>query len=243
MCPTRHPGVSRNHAALLHALGWRWKRAKLVAKDNDPERAVKLARIRLFAETLRPRSVLLFADELDIHLLPKTGYQWMPKGTQVEVLTPGKNEKYYLAGAWDFRTGTVHYCSGARKTNQLFRNLLDTLDRRYPARRYDRISVVVDNYKIHQAQAVERWLAAHPLFELLWLPTCCPRANPIERVFGDTHDKVTRNHKRKRLRDLVADVGRHLDRNGPWPYQLSKIYQEPDITTALKKLAQDKHIA
>jgi putative transposase len=227
----------------LHPLGWRWKRAKLVAKDNDPQRVTKLARIRLAWETLRPRQALLFADELDIHLLPKTGYQWMPRGTQVEVLTPGKNEKHYLAGGWDFRTGVVHYCCGPRKTNALFRNLLDTLESRYPARRYDRIYVVADNYKIHKAQAVQRWLAAHPRFELLWLPTYCPRANPIERVFGDTHDKVTRNHKRKRLRDLVADVGRHLDRNGPWRYQLSSLYQEPEITTVLKELRQDKHIA
>jgi transposase len=126
-------------------LGWRWKRARLVAKDNDPERAVKLARIRRAAEALRPRNALLFADELDIHLLPKIGYQWMPKGRQVEVLTPGKNEKYYLAGGWDFRTGVVHYCSGPRKTNQLFRDLLDTLELRYPARCYDRVSIVVDN--------------------------------------------------------------------------------------------------
>jgi transposase len=227
----------------LHDLGWRWKRTKLAAKDNDPERAVKLARIRWVAETLRPRRALLFADELDIALLPKSGYQWMPKGTQVEVLTPGKNEKHYLAGAWDFRTGTVHYRFGPRKTNQLFRDLLDTLELRYPARRYDRIYVVVDNYKIHKAQAVERWLATHPRFELVFLPTYCPRANPIERIFGDTHDKVTRNHKRKRLRDLVADVGRHLDRNGPWPYRLSTIYQESDITTALQKWRREKHIA
>jgi transposase len=227
----------------LHGLGWRWKRAKLAAKDNDPERTMKLARIRLAAETLRPRRVLLFADELDIALLPKSGYQWMPKGTQVEVFTPGKNEKHYLAGGWDFRTGTVHSCSGPRKANQLFRDLLDTLELRYPAQHYDHISVVVDNYKIHKAQAVERWLAAHPRFELLWLPTYCPRANPIERVFGDTHDKVTRNHKRKRLRDLVADVGRHLERNGPWPYQLSRLYQEPEVTAALQKLRREKHAA
>jgi transposase len=227
----------------LHGLGWRWKRTKLAAKDNDPERAAKLARIRWVAETLRPRQALLFADELDIALLPKSGYQWMPKGTQVEVLTPGKNEKHYLAGGWDERTGRVHYCFGPRKTNQLFRDLLDTLELRYPACRYDRIYVVVDNYKIHKAQAVERWLAAHPRFELLWLPTYCPRANPIERIFGDTHDKVTRNHKRKRLRDLVADVSRHLERNGPWPYQLSRLYQEPDVTAARSKLRREKHAA
>jgi putative transposase len=227
----------------LHRLGWRWKRTKLAAKDNDPQRAPKLAHIRWIWETLQPRQALLFADELDIQLLPKSGYQWMPKGTQVEVLTPGKNEKHYLAGAWDSRTGAVHYCSGPRKTNQLFRNLLDTLDRHYPTRHYQRIFVVVDNYSIHQAQAVGRWLTMHPRFELLWLPTYCPRANPIERIFGDTHDKVTRNHKRKRLRDLVADVGRHLERNGPWLYRLSTIYQEPDITMALKKLSKEKHAA
>jgi putative transposase len=227
----------------LQRLGWRWKRAKLVAKDNDLQRATKLASIRLAIETLQPRQALLFVDELDIQLLPKTGYQWMPKGTQTEVLTPGKNEKHYLAGGWDLRTGVIHYCFGERKTNALFRNLLDTLQLRYPAQRYERVYIVADNYRIHKAQAVQQWLAAHPRFELLWLPTYCPRANPIERAFGDVHDKVTRNHKRKRLRDLVADVGRHLDRNGPWPYQLSRLYQEPDVTAALQTLRQEKHAA
>jgi transposase len=227
----------------LQRMGWRWKRAKLVAKDNDPQRATKLAAIRLAVETLRPRQALLFVDELDIQLLPKTGYQWMRKGTQTEVLTPGKNEKQYLAGGWDFRTGVIHYCFGERKTNALFRNLLDTIQTRYPAQRYERVYLVADNYRVHKAQAVQQWLAAHPRFELLWLPTYCPKANPIERVFGDTHDKVTRNHKRKRLRALVADVGRHLDRHGPWPYQLSRLYQEPEITAALQTLRQEKHVA
>jgi putative transposase len=227
----------------LHHLGWRWKRAKLVAKDNDPQRALKLARIRWAWETVPPRQALLFADELDIHLLPKSGYQWMPKGTQVEVLTPGKNEKHYLAGAWDSRTGVVHHCCGPRKTNALFRDLLDRLELCYPAPRYHRIWVVVDNYKIHKAKAVQRWLATHPRFELLWLPTYCPRANPIERIFGDVHDKITRNHKRKRLRDLVADVGHFLDRHGPWPYQLSAIYQEPQVTATLKQLLTSQQVA
>ena len=221
----------------LQRLGWRWKRAQLAAKDNDPERAPKLAAIRWAIETLQPRQALLFVDELAIQLLPKTGYQWMPKGTQTEVLTPGQNEKQYLAGGWDFRTGVIHYCFGERKTNALFRKLLDTLALRYPAQHYERVYIVADNYRIHKAQAVQQWLAAHPRFELLWLPTYCPRAHPSERAFGDTPDQVTRHHKRKRLRDLVADGGRHLDHNGPWPYHLSVLYQEPEVTAALKELA------
>jgi transposase/IS1 family transposase len=228
----------------LHALGWRWKRTKLAAKDNDPDRVRKLARIRLLWESLRPRQALLFADELDIQRLPKSGYQWMKKGTQVEVMTPGKNEKRYLAGAWDGRTGQVYYRVWARKTNELFRDLLESIETAYPAHRYDRIYVVVDNYKIHKAQAVERWLAAHRRFELVFLPTYCPRANPIERLFGDRHDKVTRNHARKQIWRLVQDVKRHLAENGPWRYRLSEIYFTAEVTAAIQLLkTQAKAIA
>jgi len=221
----------------LHALGWVWKRAKLVAKDSDPERAGKLTQIRCVCERLGPREALLFADELDLHLLPKVGAQWMPRATQVEVMTPGTNERRYLAGALDINTGRVYHCLWFRKMTGLFLDLLEALERAYPVRHVDRIFVVVDNCKIHKAAAVQRWLQQHPRFRLLFLPTYCPRANPIERCFGDLHDKVTRNHRRKRMRDLVADVERHLMQNGPWRYQLSEIYQSTEVTQALQKQA------
>jgi transposase len=220
----------------LHAMGWVWKRAKLRAKDDDPARIDRLARIRLQAEHLQGQEMMVFADELDIHLLPKVGAAWMPKGRQEEVLTPGKNEKHYLAGALRLDTGQVLHCLGPRKNNGLFRDLLTLLDQPYPAPGVKRIYVVVDNYGIHKARAVNKWLADHPRFALLWLPTYCPRANPIERVFGDVHDKCTRNHKRKRLRDVVSDVERHLQVNGPWRYKLSRIYEEPEVTAAVERM-------
>ena len=150
-------------------------------------------------------------------------------------MTPGKNERRHLAGALDLGTGQVHHCLWFRKVTGLFLNLLHILDRAYPARRFDRIYVVADNCKIHKAAAVQRWLQQHPRFVLLFLPTYCPRANPIERCFGDLHDKVTRNHRRKRMRDLVRDVQWHLSQNGPWHYQLSEIYQTAEVTAALEK--------
>jgi transposase len=225
----------------LHEVGWVWKRAKLVAKDDDPQRVTRLARIRWVFEQLQGCEALVFADELDIHLLPKVGCAWMPKGTQLEVMTPGQNQKQYLAGALDLSTGTLHSCLGPRKPNALFRDLLTQLDARYPADRYTRLYVVVDNYKIHKAKAVEQWLIAHSRVTLLFLPTYCPRANPIERAFGDVHDCCTRNHQRKRLPDLVADVEDHLHLNGPWQYKLADLYYEPAVTTAMEKIAAEEH--
>ena len=146
----------------LHDLGWVWKRAKLAAKDEDPQRGEKLARIRLIFEPLPVQAALCFADERDIPLLPKVGYHWMPKGEQVEVLTPGTNEKRYLAGAWDMRTGALLHRVWWRKTHGLLLDLLQALDQAYPPRRFTQLYVAVDNYKIHKAQAVARWLAAPP---------------------------------------------------------------------------------
>ena len=134
------------------------------------------------------------------------------------------------------------HCTGSRKTNALFRALLDSLERRYAKARFDKIYVVADNYGIHKAKAVERWLAAHPRFTLLFLPTYCPQANPIERAFGDVHDKCTRNHQRKHLEELVRDVEQHLATNGPWRYQLSHLYYTREVTTAVDRIAHEPQL-
>jgi putative transposase len=117
----------------VHEVGGVGKRAKRVANDDDPHRGERLARIRFVYEQLRLWEAMGFADDLDIHLLPKVGYAWMPNGTQLAVMTPGTNEKHYIAGALDLATGTRHHGVGARKTNALFRDLLGILEARYPA--------------------------------------------------------------------------------------------------------------
>lgn len=220
----------------LHESGYVWKRARHVARDDDPGRATKLARIRHLVESLPRSAALFFADELDIHLLPKLGCEWMRRGTQTEVMTPGTNRKSYLAGALNGVTGKLLSVIGERKNRWLFIELLRAIDRACPATKFMKVYVVVDNYGIHKARAVAAWLAEHPRFEMVWLPAYCPRANPIERAFGDVHDKCTRNHKRAVLAELVEDVRRHLRWNGPWRYRLSELYYAPEVEAALAEL-------
>ena len=75
--------------------------------ERDRFGTVRLARNWVRIGTNGREMVEVFADELDLSLLPKVGYQGMPKGEQGEVLTPGPNEKRYLAGALDVATGTI----------------------------------------------------------------------------------------------------------------------------------------
>jgi hypothetical protein len=112
----------------IHEVGWVWKRATRVATDDDPHRVERLARIRWLYERWRRWEVLVFADELASHLLPKVSDAWMPQGSQVEIMTPGTNEKHSLAGPLEPSTGTLRHWSGPRNNNGLFRDLLQTLD-------------------------------------------------------------------------------------------------------------------
>jgi len=112
----------------VHEVDGVWKRPKLVAKDDDPRRVERLARIRWTFEPLQRSEAMVFADALDSHLLPKVGCAWRPQGTQLAVMTPGQHQKHDLAGALDLATGTLHHGLGPRQTNALCRDLLARLE-------------------------------------------------------------------------------------------------------------------
>jgi hypothetical protein len=225
----------------LHEIGWVWKRAKRMANDDDPQRVNRLARIRWVFEPLKPCEAMVCADERESHLWPKVGCAWRPQGTQLAVMTPGQHQQHDLAGALDLAPGIRLHGWGARNTKVRCRALLEILEASYPAERSTRLYVVVENDKIHQAKAVQQWLASHPRVTRLLLPTYGPRANPIERAFGDVHDGCTRHPRCQRVPDLVADGEAHLHVHGPWPCTLSKIDYEPAVTAAVEKIAAEEH--
>lgn len=140
----------------LHELGWEWKRAKVAAKDDDPDRVRKLARIRLAFEQLCAGAALFLPMSWISICSPRSAIKWMPKGEQVAVLTPGTNAKRYLAGALDLSTGTITHCVWYRKQTGLFLDLLQPLDRTHPAPHFSLPTVVVDNAKLHKAKKVQQ---------------------------------------------------------------------------------------
>jgi len=169
----------------------------------------RLAYLRRLIEDLPTDEVAVYEDEVDIHLNPKIGLDWMGHGQQKEVLTPGQNHKRYLAGALDVRSREVIWVEGDRKDSWLFVQLLGQLYHHYPQAR--RIHVILDNYGIHDSQLVA-WalLEAGGRIRLHPLPPYCPEHNKIERVWQDLHAEVTRNHTCPDLDDLMIEVRLYL---------------------------------
>ncbi len=169
-----------------------------------------LAEIRRLESRTSEQEPVLYSDEVDIHLNPKLGRDWMLRGRQRRVVTPGKNKKFYVAGALDVRAGRLHTTGADRKNALLFCELLVLLASRY--RRARRVHLIVDNYVIHSAHRTQKTLAAlGGRIVLHFLPPYCPDANRIERVWQDLHANVTRNHRCKTLNHLLANCRRYLE--------------------------------
>lgn len=109
---------------------------------SEPAKRRKLRQIQRLIARLPQDEVLVYVDEVDIHLNPKIGLDWMVRGQQKQVSTPGKNVKRYLAGALDSRTGELTWVEGERKTSLLFILLLWKLVTSYPGAK--RIHVILE---------------------------------------------------------------------------------------------------
>ncbi len=178
-----------------------------------PYKERRLRAIRRLAKCPPRGEVVLYSDEVDVHLNPKIGLDWMNRGQQKEVLTPGQNQKRYLAGALDSATGRLLCVEGLRKTSELFIALLARLVEEYPHAR--RIHLIVDNYRIHDSEITKTALRHFgKKIALHFLPPYCPNDNKIERVWQDLHAEVTRNHERSTMDALMKDVWRFLRKRG-----------------------------
>ena len=70
---------------------------------------------------------VFYVDEVDIDLNPRIGSCWSIKGEQTRIMTPGKNQKNYLAGALNAKTGHIVWVEWEKKNSFLFLRLMAEL--------------------------------------------------------------------------------------------------------------------
>jgi hypothetical protein len=190
----------------MHRLGFVWRRPRPVVGPRDHEYERKIRRIQHLLRHLPRNETVVFQDEVDVHLNPKIGSCWMPRGEQSEVRTPGNNEKAHIAGSIHWRTGTLLLSAAGPKRNAaLFVAHLDDLCRRL--RSYRVLHVICDNARFHDCGAVRACLERHAgRLVLHYLPKYAPEANPIERIWWHLHETITRNHCCASLQELLNEV-------------------------------------
>ncbi len=85
-----------------------------------------LVRLRRLARNASPQEPVFYEDEMDVHLNPKIGRDWMPRGHRRYVVTPGQNKKRFVAGALNATTGKMTWVDAPTKASELFHKLVWT---------------------------------------------------------------------------------------------------------------------
>jgi hypothetical protein len=128
--------------------------------------------------------VAFFEDELDVHPNPRIGRDWMLRGQQKLVVTPGQNKKRYVAGALGVRGDRLVWVCSERKNSELSVALLEKLG------------------------LVRRYLRQQKgFFVLHFLSPYSPEHKRGERLLQEVHKNVTRNHRCPSIEDLMTRVG------------------------------------
>jgi transposase len=177
----------------------------------------KLSKDPLFVEKVRDvvglylnppeRAVVLCVDE-------KSQIQALDRTAPILPMLPGTPQRathdYKRSGtsslyaALDLSSGQVIGALHSRHRAIEFKKFLQTIDREVP----DHLDVhlVLDNSSTHKTPAIQRWLVAHPRFQLHFTPTSSSWLNLVERWFSELTTKALRRGSHRSVRALNADI-------------------------------------
>ncbi|EAQ4906535.1 IS630 family transposase [Salmonella enterica] len=207
-----HAGTVRRW---LPSAGLVWRRAAPTLSIRDQHKDEKMAAIHKALDECSAENPVFYEDEVDIHLNSKIGADWQVRRQQKRVVTPGQNEKYYLAGALHSGTGKVSYVGGDSKSSVLFISLLKHLKATY--RRANTITLIEGNYIIPKSRETQRWLKENPKFRVIDQPVYSPWVNHVERLWQALHDTITRNHQCRSMWQLLKKVHHSMETVSPFP--------------------------
>jgi transposase len=177
-------------------------------------------------------AVLIYQDEMEIHLHPALAQRWARVGQQPEVPAPGKNQKQVVYGGVNYQTGQLTYTLAATKCGASFLVFLAALVKHYLG---TKIILVCDNGRFHKTKAVEAWLDDHrDQIKIYWLPPYCPSLNLIERLWGHLKRTILANVLYASLDDLTRAFRTGVRRLTGHRERMGFMFDHDDLTQEIK---------
>ncbi|MBO9604760.1 MAG: IS630 family transposase [Paenibacillaceae bacterium] len=203
-------GVSK----LLNRLGFSYTKATYTLARANP------AEQKAFRETTLPElkeqvlsgeiDHLLFEDESMIRAYLALQYNWFPKGQQRKIPTYGRHEGAKLLAAIHYETGHITHQEVEQCDTAAFQRFLEQVLDEYPK---GNIVMVLDNARIHHADALQPFLQKQERLTLVFLPKYSPELNPVEGLWKWLKHDVVNNvffskfyHIRKHVADFMKQA-------------------------------------
>jgi transposase len=210
-------GVCYSHAALialLHRLGFEFRKPQAMPRGlDDATQQAHIDGYEKLVTTMGPDEAVAFIDAAHpTHQVRPAGC-WAPKDVAIAVEQTTGRDRVNIHGAINLETGKTHMLVVDKVNAQSFIKLLSEMENSTAMRV---IHAFVDRASYHRADIVKEWLArAGRKIVLHLLPPYCPHLNPIERLWGLMHKKVTHNRDYKTFREFRREVLKFLRQTVP----------------------------
>ena len=156
--------------------------------------------------------MVAFEDETWTSLYPKVEAEWMKKGEQRRIFTPGysRRRNVFITLFWPIKYGFIFNRYEKRRSREFKRHLTNLIEyaKRHGMRK---IILFVDYAPCHRTANVRKFIREHPILKTKLLPKRAPKPNPVERkVNRPLKAAVCTNRSYKDVDELSIETGLFL---------------------------------
>jgi transposase len=191
---------------LMTRLGFDYKKPKLLPlKADEEEQRDFIKQYNALCNQLMADETIVFADAVHPEHQSRPAHGWFLRDSRPAITATSGRKRLNIHGSLNLEDGQFQFVEAEKINAQTTRQLLEKLEAGYPLKRV--IHVFLDNARYHHAKVLQGWLKApERRIKLHFLPAYAPHLNPIERLWGLMHKRITHNKYYAHFNDFAKAI-------------------------------------
>ncbi len=205
---------------LLHKLGFEYRKpASIPMQADEQKQQAFIDRYEKLQNALTAENaVFYFSDAVHPEYQSRPAHGWFKKGVKVALKRTSGRQRVNIQGAINLENFHCPFVEvetvNADSTIALFEKI------EAENKTFSRIFIALDNAQYHHAVKVREWLKkTKSKIELIFLPPYAPHLNPIERLWGVMHKKITHNKHYAKFKDFAEAILTFFRKTVPQEWQ------------------------